>query len=371
MKKINDLHQQAMEFCDKAFLAKRQNDSVSALAFSQKALELEVKAAEVLRENFDVEPTRSILYRSAASIAVDCDELRKAEQLISVALIGNPPDEVAEELRDLLEQVNFKRHLKLRNIDLSENELQLSMEGDEVGFGTILMDAFVGRIKDLERIIYRTVERLLDKDFRDRGSTERQIQDSYSLYLTAPRAGSFTVTLQLGRQMVLPGLDISTKVIDEVMDCFELVNSGKEEQLKEKIPQESYYVNFVSLAKRVAPDGEKVSMVGLTKVREHQELGLAFTRRRNEINIIAKLDKPKSENVTQPTRVRGRLLFADALGTESRIQLIEENIGVKHTIIVPEGMMDDIVKPLWDEIVVVEGNKIGKNIYLKEISEAE
>ncbi len=371
MKELNGLHQEAMNFCDKAFFAKQKGNVSLAKEFSSKALEFEIRAAEILKDKLDTEPTRSILYRSAASIAIDCEEYRKAEQLIASALIGNPPAEIAEELRDLLEQVNFKRHLKLRNVDLSENEIQLSMEGNEVGYGTVLMDAFVGRIKDFERVVYRTVERLSGKGFRDRGSPEKLIQDSYSLYMTAPRAGSFAVTLQLGRQMVLPGLDFSTQVIDEVITCFDLINEGNTEKLKEQIPQEPYYLNFVNLAKRIAPDGEKVSMVGLTKVREHKEIGLALTKKRNEISVTSKLEENKETETKILASVTGRLLFADALRSESRIQLVEENSGVRHTIIVPEGMMDDIVKPLWDEIVVVKGLKVKNRIYLSEIFEAE
>lgn len=123
MKKLNELHQKAMDFADRAFDAKRQGNSSLAMELSQEAFEFEKRAAEMLKDNFDVEPTRSVLYRSAASIAVDCKEYRQAEKLIAIALIGNPPDEIAEELRDLLEQVNFNRHLELRNIDLSGSEM--------------------------------------------------------------------------------------------------------------------------------------------------------------------------------------------------------------------------------------------------------
>ena len=51
------------------------------------------------------EPSRSVLHRSAASLAEQCGEFREAERLIAVALSGNPPEEIAEELRDLLQQV--------------------------------------------------------------------------------------------------------------------------------------------------------------------------------------------------------------------------------------------------------------------------
>jgi hypothetical protein len=54
-----------------------------------------------------LEPTRSVLHRSAPTLALECGALRDAERLIAVALSGDPPAEIAEELRDLLEQVYF------------------------------------------------------------------------------------------------------------------------------------------------------------------------------------------------------------------------------------------------------------------------
>ena len=43
--------------------------------------------------------------------------------MIAYGLCGSPPDEIAEELRDLLETVNFERHLKLRGLKLDPNEM--------------------------------------------------------------------------------------------------------------------------------------------------------------------------------------------------------------------------------------------------------
>ena len=58
---------------------------------------------------FDLEPTRSVLHRSAATLAVECSELREAEKLIGRALAGNPPDDIANELRDLLLEKIYSR----------------------------------------------------------------------------------------------------------------------------------------------------------------------------------------------------------------------------------------------------------------------
>lgn len=63
----------------------------------------------------------------------------------------------------------------------------------------------------------------------------------------------------------------------------------------------------------------------------------------------------------------GRLKFADSLQEgKDKIQIIDAG-NVKHTVIVPQGMMSDIVKPLWDTQVVVTGTQIGKNIHLEWI----
>ncbi|WP_277883666.1 hypothetical protein [Nostoc sp. FACHB-133] len=37
----------------------------------------------------------SVLHRGAATLAVECSELREAEKLIGRALAGNPPSDIA------------------------------------------------------------------------------------------------------------------------------------------------------------------------------------------------------------------------------------------------------------------------------------
>jgi hypothetical protein len=83
---VGTLHYQAMELFDRSILVKQQGDDAGSL--------------ELLR--LDFEPTRSVLHRSAASLAVECCQLREAERLIGRALAGNPPPDIADELRDLL-----------------------------------------------------------------------------------------------------------------------------------------------------------------------------------------------------------------------------------------------------------------------------
>jgi hypothetical protein len=369
MSQVNDLHNKAMELVDQAFLAKRRGNDKKANQLTREALQSETAATELLQQKLDAEPTRSVLYRSAASLALECGEVREAERLISKALSGNPPDEIAEELRDLLEQAHFVRHLKLNKVDLTSGELQFSIAGSAVGYGMALSESLIERIKDMERLVYRTVEKKLGRQFREHGATAKNIFEGYSLYVAAPRAGSFAITLRLGRQMELPGFDLSNEVIDDILDCFTLLEKGEGEKLKSKFPHEAYYQNFLGLAKRIAPDGKDIKMVGFTKKNGEKEVELAFTQTQDAISTMVAQSTTSHEEVKKLIKVTGRLLLADARKPAGKIQLIEPN-NTAYTIEVPPGMMDDIVKPLWDEIVEVTGLKKKSKIILKEISKA-
>lgn len=102
-----------MELADQAYVANRKGDAVLSLKLTREALEIESKAADLLRDRLDVEPTRSVLYRSAASLALDCGRNRVAADLVKRALNGQPPREIEEELKDIL--VDAKRNLKLKS----------------------------------------------------------------------------------------------------------------------------------------------------------------------------------------------------------------------------------------------------------------
>lgn len=94
-----------MDLADQAFLAKRRGNLEWSVDLAYRALELESAAAEMVRHDVAAEPTRSILYRSAASLAIECGETETALRLIATGLSGDPPPEIADELRDLLQQV--------------------------------------------------------------------------------------------------------------------------------------------------------------------------------------------------------------------------------------------------------------------------
>jgi hypothetical protein len=121
MNVLKDLHHEAMQLADAADRLRQEGDEISARQMLRQAFDKEREAAEQTSANVSLEPTRSILHRSAASLALECGDLREAERLIAVALSGEPPDEIAEELRDLLEQVYFDRPVSGQRRPLSQS----------------------------------------------------------------------------------------------------------------------------------------------------------------------------------------------------------------------------------------------------------
>ena len=124
MSEIQLLHQQAMDLAEAAAVARLRGATEQAAQLTRQAFEQETQAVALIARTLDAEPTRSVLYRSAASLAIECGELRAAERLIATALSGNPPLEIAEELKDLFIQINLSQYLKRQGIHIDINELQ-------------------------------------------------------------------------------------------------------------------------------------------------------------------------------------------------------------------------------------------------------
>ena len=140
-----------MEWAEEGQFQLDRGDQSGARASFRKAMELEREAAYTTNQK--AEPDRSVLFRSAGSLALDCNDLRVAEQLLAMGLAGYPPEEIAEEIRDLLEQVHFRRHLAVRGLTLDATEMQMSIAGDAVGFGVASSDEFVSRVRAAETLV--------------------------------------------------------------------------------------------------------------------------------------------------------------------------------------------------------------------------
>ena len=371
---VSRLHKEAMDFAGYAFLARRDGDYEKFVALSRSAYEKEAEAARLIANQQDIEPTRSVLHRSAATLAFHCGEYREAERLIATALAGNPPGEIADELRELFEKVNFERNLKSEGIQLDESELRLSVQGRKIGFGLAPVQSVMARVSDIEKLVQRTVVYKSGQNY-----TDKLISKDYDLFVSAFTPGSFNVVLRLGqfRQQILPGFGRFDEILNALMENIELLNQGQYELLQQKISKPAYFRNFVGLAKKIAPDGSDVSSVGLRAMIGGQQRHVSFERKQSDLNDIPmpRVNEAADElQLTDETlSVTGVLKYADALKTKNVVKLLDED-DKKWTITVPEGLMRDVVRPYFDENVQVTGKRIKrkrKSLYLVDIDSLE
>jgi hypothetical protein len=105
MKDIRSLHIQAIEKVKAANYFKEEGNKKEYVSNMFEAFLLEKEAALELTLDFDSEPTRSVLFRSAANLAFNCEKYEDADKMIHLALSGNPFDEIKNELLNLQIQI--------------------------------------------------------------------------------------------------------------------------------------------------------------------------------------------------------------------------------------------------------------------------
>ena len=356
-------HDRAMDLAFLADRSKAAGDLDEAGRLYAKALESEMAALGALHSPSAM--TFAVMHRSAAWLALECKEIRLAEKLASAGLAGDPPPEIADELREVWEQANFHRHLQARGVVLADHEIQMTLSGPGVGLGITGWTGYRTRVDDTLKMITRITERRAERPFRHGRPPEAAIQNYLSPHVSLARAASYSVSIRLGQgQLHLPGLDLPglPEVIHDFLTIVEKVNGSVEHQLEELIPDDSYRQNALALTKQIAPDGANIKQVGFAASGIDGPRTIGFTRTKKDVRRSVTDRTPKEKRVV---KIHGTLLFADARGTSNEIRIIAED-GEHKVKVVPE-MMDDIVRPLWNSVVSVRGVRRGKAVTLTEI----
>ena len=140
---VDVLHSKAMAIADDAFIARRRGNNEQAKQLSSEAFIYERDAALLLREQFEIEPTRSVLFRSAGWLAFNAEKYEQAQEMIDYGLQGQPPFEVKAELDELLHEID-----EIKAVELKTSEYQTDItnihfnDGENVSSGKIKLDFF-------------------------------------------------------------------------------------------------------------------------------------------------------------------------------------------------------------------------------------
>ena len=140
LEKAKIIHDKAMKLAQEAIMARIGHDEIKAQTLYKQSFDLEREAAYIYVERFDKEPIRSILYRSAASLAIECHLYQEADLLIQQGQSSNTPLDVMDDFQELKDKMRLSNTEQeqpfwisgvLRRVDADKNTIKLASNGTE------------------------------------------------------------------------------------------------------------------------------------------------------------------------------------------------------------------------------------------------
>jgi len=367
-----------MSLVDKAEAARAAGDAGKAQEIYGRALVKEREALALLGKlHPGVEPSWSVLHASAASIALKAGRLRDAEKLAAAGIAGDPPVDILEELRILLDEAQYHRHLGLGGIKLGAAEFQMSLAGRAVGHGSTTVDQSVRRIQNTTRLIERTAERKAGVPFHNTKGLAAQVRSVIAVQVGEARAASYALTFSVARRHEQLSLFPEMRkldpvaVVDEFFECVRLLQEDRLDDLKQRIGDDDYYSNFLALARSLAPDGTNITTVGLTRGGGGKPTdSVAFRRLGSMIGTGRRraggADPPRITGVLDEARGRSTKKDRD---DDAEIAIVDDQ-GKRHPVRVPRAFVADLVRPNYGYRVTVLVEKRGKHRFLLDIFQA-
>ena len=286
MTTVSDLHHQAMNLVDQAMLERRLGKEKVAEELFMLATDKELaalKALEALEAMEErVQPSYSILQRSAASMAMNANRLDRAEGIINLALSQDPHPAIAEEMREVLEQVKFRNRLRGVGADIRSNCIQLDLLSAESTVDEYVPTReILGRLQNLEYLAARTIHRLEGLPFRRSGSRAFGIYQPMNIKVDTS-ASPLSAQLILGDQWHSSQF---TGAIDAILDATDAFDRSGLKGLREQMPEIEYVNHFLWCVKRIAPDGERIREVALTSNTQNSR-SVIITRTKSDISTL-------------------------------------------------------------------------------------
>lgn len=348
------IHQQAMEYSFKAKLALTEGDYDSAQTLFGIAADLESQVAEFYFDKPELEPTRSIMIRSAAFLNLKAGQLDAAQKFIFFGLLNIQDLSVKSQLNDALEllmsfrglspsaassEYSYLNRLRLRSISYVM-EPSLPVYGHSVSLQMInqFIENYLKSLKAFAISKYKstiaTTDKLLD-------SFDREIDNIINPLVTNSSYGSFKFSIAndfLSRQGEEKEIiDFKTTIIskyhDEIFtnplsdeDIISIKENYKEDEVNEIFRPLAKIKSANSPYKLAYYDPETYNKVYATKIINKQKKQLIT------INPISKEDIGELESSivhkrnSQTGRISKTTIFREQLKayeSEIKINIIE------------------------------------------------
>lgn len=202
------MHQQAMEL---SFMAKQfldEDNYAAAFEYYKKAADLESQVAEFYLDKPELEPTRSVLIRSAAFLNLKAGLIEEAQKYIFFGLLNIKDVKIVEQLNNALELVVSLRNLNSENASREFNYLSLLrqrsvhyiLEPTTPEFGhsvslEMIKDFSDGYLKSLKAYAKSLYKKAFEIATEIESSTIKEIEKLINPLVTQSSYGSFKFSI--------------------------------------------------------------------------------------------------------------------------------------------------------------------------------
>ena len=257
-----ELHHQAMDYATRGFMAQMSASPSDAEPLFAQALELEKASIETLPEPREELDWYYVLHRSAGWMAFHAGELREAERLAARALAGEPPADIAAELRDLIDQIVARRHLLERGLEIRPGQLRMTVAGEAVGNGYIDMDWWLSGAEAMERALHLLVDNRQGLPFAKRKPAD--VRRRYPVHIARAaelQTDEYATAFRMARPVDEAGAVEPAVILNEFVELMELARAGDQDGLESRLPDAGYRNAFLRASRKLSPKGAKISRV--------------------------------------------------------------------------------------------------------------
>lgn len=290
-----DPHKRSEELASQAAQLVRKGEVDNAVPLYAKAAELEELALDQVGSG--TPRTLGIIAISTASLWFKARELRRAEAVaLRVLAAAGVPDFARSDLRIIVQTVwteDTKRHAGVKFLP---GQVMVSVKGGEVVQGGAPLDLVVEKVQGIQSLFYRTIEFVLDRPLRTRGSPVKDVQDLCRpwLFQAAPGSYQFSVAVQEPPQSDLFRKIEPAKVVDSFLQIVQASSEESPDRLVQQVPDAAYRRAFLKITRNLAPTttGRAFTELEIRTADDHARVTLRQESRTNINGILRTANEP-------------------------------------------------------------------------------
>ena len=197
---------------------------------------------------------------------------RNLSQAQNVAFKGlatsNLPPFAQNELKELLQKVWSEEVRAKSGIEFTAGEVLVSVKGGEVVIGGAPLELILRKVDEVSRIFYRTIEMMLNRPFRRRGTPGSDILEQFRPWLFQAPPGSYQFAVRVERPKQLALFPEPAPQVEQITHKFlEIVRATADDPqgaLVEVVPDKEYRETFLKLARSLAPTGKTFGQIEMS-----------------------------------------------------------------------------------------------------------